>query len=279
MKKSLCVSWISNCDYPIFRQWLEEYHAWFDEIIIYWDLSFRFPIFSSFMQQAIYNSISSDFFSENKLIFLDPVPRDLSSDWRHSAAIEMLKYATGDWIVSIEQDWFSKDWQKLFTASEEAMRKSELFGWYNLTNYPYIHPAYWFIKRELLEKTSKDFSPHPEINGADHFSMITQDAMKLNAKILTLQDMGIEANVLQSSLIHSFHLGGVNHAYLNGLDDPNFKFHRGEIFYVYNYYSMKANVKQSPLFMDIMKKMDSKLKNIYPNIDPEKSEWQPFFQI
>ena len=227
MKKSLLVTHIGNIDYPIFRQWLEKYYSWFDEIIIYWDLSFRFPILLSFMQQSLSHLPN--------IKFLDPVERELGvDDWRDKATKEMLNHATGDWIISIEQDWLAKDWDRLLEVSEQTMKECDLFGWYNYTNFPYIHPAYFFIKRELLEKTSKDFSPHQEINGSDHFAMITHDAIQQGGKLLKLQDIGFNAQIINATDTDCFHLGGINQSYLNGLNDPNHQFHRGIIFIVYN---------------------------------------------
>ena len=267
MKKSLIVCHIANIDYPLWRAWLNKYYTWFDEIIIYWDLSFRFPILSAFMQESL-----SDI---PNIKFLDPVERDLGAeDWRHKGTTEMLKHATGDWIISIEQDFVSRNWNKFFTNAESMMQTSDMFGFLNMTNSPYIHPACFFIKRDLLEKTSKDFSPHPETNGFDHFAMITQDAKALGAKVLP---MNLNFEVVPAA--DAIHLGSINQHYLNGLNDPNYQFHRGEIFMVYNYYSMKAKVEQSPLFMDMMQKMDKKLRNIYLNIDPETSPWRDFFII
>ena len=252
MKKSLIVCHIANVDYPLFRDWLGQYKWWFDEIIIYWDIAFRFPILSAFMQQSL------SYIPNIK--FLDPVERQLGvDDWRDKATNEMLKHVTGDWIISLEQDFVSKNWSKFFTNAESMMQVSDMFGFLNMTNSPYIHPACFFIKRDLLEKTSKDFSPHPETNGSDHFAMITQDAKALGAKVLPMDSLNFEVKPEADAI----HIGGINQAYLSGLNDPNHQFHRGEIFMAYNYWSMKADVEQSPLFMDMMQKMDRKLRNIY----------------
>ncbi|SRR6266581_5066497 len=270
MKKSLIVCWISNNDYPLFREWLEKYHSFFDEIIIHWDIMFRFPFYNAFIQSSLSHIPN--------IKFLDMVQRELGvDDWRHAATTEMLRHATGDWIISIEQDWFSKDWDRLLNASEQAMKNSDLFGWYNPTNFPYIHPAYFFIKREMLEKTRKDFSPHAEINGADHFAMITRDALDNGAKLIKLQDLGFVTDKLDPRETDCFHLGGVNQNYLDF--DVRFQanaIHRPEIFSVYNHFSRKANVDQSPYFMSIMDKVSPRLVEM-TQIDPELSDWRKFF--
>jgi hypothetical protein len=266
MKKSLIVCWIANNDYPLFRAWLEKNHSFFDEIIIHWDIMFRFPFYNAFIQSSLSHIPN--------IKFLDMTERELGvDDWRNAATNAMLKEATGDWIISIEQDWFCQEWQRLFNSIEDSIRDSDMFGWWNPTNAPYVHPAFWGIKRELLENTTKDFSPHPEINGSDHFAKITYDAQALQAKIDKYH-----GNLSPNTPF--FHLGGVNQNYLNF--DELFKLdalHRPEIFYVYNYWSRKAHVRQSETFMSKCKAIEMYLRTKYPHIDFETSEWSKFFQI
>lgn len=266
MRKSLIISWISACDYPLFRKWLRDYGSFFDEILIYWDVQFKHPFYWAFVQQSL-----SDI---PNIHFLDPVPYEYGvGDWRSTATNVLVENATGDWLISIEQDWFARDWTQLLETSKKAMEYSDLFGWMNPTNNPYIHPAYFFIKRELLEKTSKDFSAHPEINGSDHFAVITYEAQRIGAKIVT--QAGIGANFNFSPDADAFHLGGVNQNYLNGLN-PGFQFHRPEVFFLYNGKSIQANVQQDPRFVDLMKKISNLPQNEYTTM---WSQWLPFFKV
>lgn len=260
MKKSLIISWITCCDYPLARIWLEKYHTFFDEIIIYWDVQYRHPFYSAFIQQSLSNIPN--------IQFLDPIPYEFGvGDWRDTATTELIKYATGDWIISIEQDWFCKSWEALFNSMADSMIHTDMFGWWNPTNAPYIHPAFWGIKRDLLEKTSKDFSAHPEINGSDHFAMITYDAEKLGASIDKYD------GEFSPDSKH-FHLGGVNQNYLNGLFE-GFEFHRPDAFFVYNRRSME--VKISPM-MPLMEKINKKLMITRSETWPMLvSQWNKFF--
>lgn len=267
MRKTLCVTWISNCDYPIFRQWLERHHAWFDQIIICWDINFRFPFYNAFIQSSLSHLPN--------IMFLDTPDRELGvADWRDTATNEMLKHATGDWIISIEQDWFSRDWDKLLSSVERAMETTDLIGWMNPTNFPYIHPAFWCIRKSVLDRTTKDFKPHPEINGADHFSWITKEVKEMGAAITSLQDLGFDCEVTEHA--DSFHLGGVNMNYLNGLQE-GFVFHRPEIFYVYNYWCRRASVQQDQRFIDLSYAIEEKLKTTKIDSNPALSVWRKFF--
>ena len=90
---------------------------------------------------------------------------------------------------------------------EEAMKTADMIGWWNYTRFPYVHPCFLLIKRELLDKTKKDFRAHPETIGSDHFAMITKDAQELGAKIVKLQDLG------WTDPEHAFHLGGLTYPY------------------------------------------------------------------
>ena len=273
MKKSLIVTWIANNDYPIFRAWLEKYHTWFEEIIICWDLAFRFPFYNAFIQQSLSHL--------NNIKFLDPPPRELGvDDWRNVATNHLVNNSSGDWLVSIEQDWFAKDWPQLLAKIEAAMQTSDMVGWLNPTNVPYIHPAFWFIKRELLEKTTRDFGPHSEISGCDHFGMVTYEAQQLEAKITPVQELGFATEVSTPELTDTFHLGGVNQNYLDF--DELFKagqVHRSSIFRVYNHWSMLAPVRQSPEFLRKCQEVDTYLKSLHPEIDPATNGWGQFFNV
>lgn len=283
MKKSLIISWITACDYPLFRAWLHEY-GFFDEIIIYFDVQFRHPFFWAFIQQDLANV--------KNIKFIDPVSYDFeTSDWRTTSTNELLKHATGDWIFSIEQDWCVKDWKNLFGTVYAYLLDSkegpspDLIGWMNPTNNPYIHPAFWAIKRETLEKTSKDFSAHPEINGSDHFAMITYDVKKIGAEILSLQELGYNCDF--SPQADMFHLGGINQNYLNGLTE-GFEFHRPDAFMVYNQMSKNASYTTfNPINTQVSVKQDLRFYELCTNINTKletmgisyNKEWEKFFKI
>lgn len=283
MKPDLLICWTKHCDYPIFRATLMKYRDWFGKVIIYFSEHNRFPYYDHFIQDSLkeYSNYYHQYSFHNTL-FLDPTFTDWSiEDWRNHATNEMLKHSDSEWVCSIEQDWFSKDWKKLFTVMEDAMKHDDLIGWMNYTNNPYIHPAFWFIKRELLEKTQKDFTPHLEINGADHFAMITYDAQRLGAKVVGIQDLGFETNIVSPEKTDCFHLGGVNTNYLNFNDlFKTNNIHRTELFYVYNYWSMRLPVLQSLHFQSTMEHVDTMLESMFgEKINPETSEWSKFFKL
>lgn len=252
----------------MYRVWLKKYGSFFDEILIYFDVQFRHPFFWAFVQQSL-STIPN-------IKFLDPVPYEYGvGDWRNVATNELVKHATGDWLISIEQDWFTKDWSKLLNKFQEAMDSgADQVGWMSQTNAPYIHPAFWAIKKEMLDKTNKDFSAHSEINGSDHFGMITYDVKRLGGKIVTLQDLGFTCEFSKDS--DMFHLGGVNQNYFNGLNE-GFEFYRPEAFYKYNFECRLLPIEHDPRFLRNSQEIEDKMKKTL-NIE-NINQWSDFFKI
>jgi len=267
MKPDLLLTQIKHADYPVFRLFLKRHSNFFNKIIVYFSEHNRFPYFDHFIQTAIKEDVY-EIFDYPEIVFLDPVLTDWGrEDWRNKSTNEMLKYSTSDWVCSVEQDFFAKDWDKLLSSVGEAMKTYDLVGWWQENN-KYIHPSFWFIKRELLEKTNKDFSAR---DGHDHFGWITKDVERLGGKIKSTQDMGFK------DFENCFHLGGVNQNYLEGLK-PEFVFHRPDWFYIYNYWCRKADVMQSPLFTEISLKVEDRLKKMFPQINPETDNRAIYFK-
>ena len=275
MRPDLMVCWIKHCDYPIFRRFLRRYRAFFGKIIIYFSEHFRHMYYDKFIEKDL--SILGN------IQFLPNIEYKYGvEDWRDIATNHMLKFTNSEWICSVEQDWFCRDWDKFLSKMNDAMKTSDLIGFWQAsdTNQKfrgYIHPACWFIKRSILDQTSKDFSAHPEVNGCDHFGMITRDVEKLGGKIVKLEDLGFKIGVWSDT--DAYHQGGINQNYLEGLK-PEYVFHRAELFYIYNWYSLKEDtVTYSNEFMELMKKIDIKLSDkrfLFEN--PETSKWAIFYK-
>ena len=249
-----------HCDYPIWREHLKKYRDKFNKVILYPNEYYRDLDFKAFAKENI-----KETWVENHVIdWTTP-----GIDWRQAEVEPMLELSDSEWVYFSEQDWFVKDWDKFYEAIFKAMEEgADAIGWMNPTHFPYLHPACFFVKRELLDKTKLDFRCHSEINGGDHFAMITRDLEKLGAKIVTTEEMGFKY------WKDCFHLGGVTGNYVDSYN-PDFEFHRPNIFYVYNYWTRKANVEQSPEFLQLSLDIEKKLLDQYPelkDINPETSE-------
>lgn len=271
MKPDLLVCWIKHCDYPLFRKYLREHRDFFGKIIIYWSEHFRDMYYNKFIQNDL-NGLGD-------ITFIQNVEYQYGvEDWRNVATTLMLKESTSEWVCSVEQDFFVRDWQKLFSAIQEASKSYNFLGYKGFDTQQsyqeylkgdYVHPAFWFIKRELLEKTTKDFSAKPD-QGSDHFGLITRDAVQMKTPIWWTQDNGFPED-------DAFHQGGINMNYLESQKE-GFVFHRPELFYIYNWWSIKANITQDPQFMELMQKVDLQLRAQFPDINPETDERNIFYK-
>ena len=267
MDIDILTQYCTHCEYPLWRKNLQKHRDKFKKVILYPNEYYRDLDFKVFSKTVI-----KETWVENHAIdWTTP-----GIDWRQAEVEPMLELSDSKWIYFNEQDWFVKDYDKFYEAVFKAMADgADAIGWMNPTHFPYLHPACFFVKREFLNKTTKDFRAHPEINGGDHFCMITRDLKEMGAKIVTIEDMGFKY------WEDCFHLGGVTSNYVDSAN-PNFQFHRSDIFYIYNYWSRKVNVEQSSKYLELSLAIEKKLLDKYPelkHIDPENNEWTKFFKL
>lgn len=263
MNCDLITQWCVFCDFPLFREHLTKYRNKYKKIIVYPSRHHGIIDLEKFLKEA---------FPET---WVTPIAIDYGKeDWRQAETMPCLEYSNAEWIRFAEADFFVKDWDKFYADIEKAMQTSDMIGWWNPTHFPYIHPSCLFIKREILEKTHKDFSAHPEINGGDHFSMLTKDVLDIGGKITILQDLGYE------DFKNACHLGGLTYVYQNFKGDETiFGVKNPEMFYTYNYWMRQANVPQNDPFMDLSQRVEKILHNRLLNMHPETNIWKKFFII
>lgn len=260
-KPDLLLQYCVYCDYPIYRAWMQKYRDRFGKIIIYPSRHHGVLDLEKFAKQTIPET------------WVDPVVIDYGvEDWRQAETDPMLKHVTSDWIWFSEQDFFCKDWEKFFADIERESKTNDLMGLWNPTNFPYYHPSCLIIKTEVLNKTNKDFKAHAGINGADHFCMITKDAIKNGANNKSIQNMGWGEN-------KAFHLGGLTYAYQNFKDDFSnpIGVKYPEAFQVYNQMQLGTNVEQNIDFMDLAYRVGDQLQSLH--IPLEYDKWEDFFII
>src|SRR3990167_4077114 len=255
-------------DYPIWRMNLQRHRDRFNKVILYPSDHNRDYSFKDFLLEQIPETWETDHKIDGTTSGID---------WRQAETEPMLPLVESEWIYFNEQDWFVKDYDKFYDKVQEAMKTADAIGWWNPTNFPYLHPASFFIKRETLEKTQKDFRAHPEIPGCDHFAMLTRDLEKIGAKIVTYQDLGFNCDNFSSPL-DAFHLGGLTSNYIDS-GNENYKFHRADQFYVYNWWSRQAPVPKSKAYLDLSSTVEQLVKQqLTEEIDPKTSMWAEFFR-
>lgn len=258
------LQWCIFSDYPLFRAHAKKYRDKVNKIILY-----------PSRQHGVLDleQFAKDVFKET---WVDPVPINYGiEDWRQAETIPCLKYSNSEWLWFSEQDFFVKNWDKFYEDIELAMHYSDMIGWWNPTHFPYIHPSCLFIKREMLEKTQKDFRAHPEINGADHFAMLTKDVQTIGGKITTLQDLGYE------DWKDAFHLGSLTYTFQDwkgGTESDRIGARSPEAFMVYNYWMRKVEIQQNSEFLKLSEEIETFFKPRFPDLNLENNEWVEFFR-
>ncbi len=268
----LLITWIKHCDYPIFRSFLRKRRGFFGKIIIYWSEHFRDMYYDKFIQD--------DLKDLGNIQFIPNIEYKYGiEDWRNIATNRMLQETNSEWICSVEQDFFAKDWDKLLNSITDASKNFDLLGYKGYQGQAehqasyltgnYVHPAFWFMKRELLEKTTKNFSADTE-KGCDHFGLITREIEKMKIPIWYTQDNGFPEE-------DAFHQGGINMNYLE-FGKPGFVLHRPKQFFLYNFWSMRAPVVQNTQFFDLCVKVNSELSSQFIEINPETDPLSDFYK-
>lgn len=251
-------------DYPLFRGEIAKHRDKFKKVILYPSRHHGVTDLEAF---------SREMFPET---WVDPVKIDFGKeDWRQAETIPSLKYSDAEWIWFREQDFFVDNWEEFYRKIEEAMEDADAIGMWNPTHFPYLHPCCLFIKRSVLEKTGKDFRAHPDIPGCDHFAMITRGLEDIRAKIVKLEDLGYE------EWKNCFHLGGLTYPYQDWKGDGTdiFGVKNVEAFYVYNYWSRRSPVEQSPEYIKLSLSVEQTLKARFSNLDPDNNQWRKYFEI
>jgi hypothetical protein len=118
-------------------------------------------------------------------------------DWRDVAVKEALGRVNSDYILFMEQDFLVEDgfFGKLF-------KKAEGLDAVGFEDHNRLHPACLLVKREALDKTSKDFAAYPPEN--DHFAIVTQQLMAMRCK--TFQELGLDGWYHLASLTFNIRL-------------------------------------------------------------------------
>lgn len=108
-------------------------------------------------------------------------------DWRNAATNHMIDSTTGEWILFMEQDFFIHDYPLFFHTVQNALLGNDIIMFEEGNRY---HPAFLLVKRELVDKTSRDFSSG-EV-GMDHFAKFSQELKALKPLSMSLEQIGLQ---------------------------------------------------------------------------------------
>lgn len=193
IKSDLVAVYPTHIVYPLFNKYIHDNREKFHRVIlIFMNMQTNQPNYQNFIEDQL---------KIDKISFVHPIPIVSGKDWRNEAVKKGLELATGDWIFFTEQDFTPQEnfWQEVHGLAD----RTEAFGYFQEGR---LHPCCIFVKREMLDKTSKDFSAYPN-KGYDHFGKLQHD-------------LELRTNL---GVIHH-HLG----KHLNGLSQNIFMLQNGE---------------------------------------------------
>lgn len=160
IRPAVFITWPVHADYPLFRFNLHKNRQYFQDIFI------------AFTE----HNIGQDY---KRLIIQDlpfvkfVTPLQIKSDWRDDALTTMLSRATdATHYLFLEQDFLVKSYR----FYENILNTDNDFVYFKEGDR--IHPAFCLIKREIVDKTSRDFMAYPD-EGMDHFGKFFKEITEL----------------------------------------------------------------------------------------------------
>lgn len=195
----LIVTWPTHLDYPLFRQLIKKDRKQFNKVfVVFTEMNAGTADYKQYIKEAM---------AKDRVTFVEPEPSKAGSDWRNVAINSALPLSDSEWIYFCEQDFIPAEgfWREV----HDLQTRVDVFGHYQGDR---LHPCCLFIKRELLDRTKKDFGADPD-NGFDHFGKLQRDLGKQNCII----------GVVKSNLGH--HMNGLsqNLFMLQKGEEPNYK--------------------------------------------------------
>lgn len=150
--------------YPLFNKFIHQNGDKFHKIIlVITDMNTHLPNYQQFLVDQL---------RDDKITIIRSNPIEAHVDWRQQAIKQALTVSTGAWIYFCEPDFTPLNgfWKEVYGLAERV----DAFGYFQDQR---LHPCCIFIKRELLNKTSQDFSAYPETYG-DHFGKFQHELEK-----------------------------------------------------------------------------------------------------
>lgn len=165
MKPDLLCVWPIHLDYPLYRKFLHDNRERFAKVIVVFTQMNTGKDYSEWVRQELNkDGVIS--------IYNDEV---LSGDWRNVAVRKGLSYSDAEWVFFTEEDFIP---DPNFWGEFEIAMQTKSIDVIGVKQDTRLHPCCIFIKRSVLDKTSKDFSAHPPEH--DHFGQIQKDLMNFD---------------------------------------------------------------------------------------------------
>lgn len=160
MKPDIVISWPTHLDYPLWREFIHENRNCFEKVIVILTQMNAGHDYRPWLQGAL---------DKDGVISVTNDIVEGKDDWRNIAVNKGLSLSNAEWVWFTEQDFLpSKNlWEELQNAPVSDIYYASQDG--------RMHPCCIFIKRDVLNKTSRDFSANPPSH--DHFGQLQKDLM------------------------------------------------------------------------------------------------------
>lgn len=166
MKIDVILTWPKNCDYPLWRQFIRDNRHRFENIYIFFHQTNAGHDFRPF----VYNSMAQD-----NICFRD-FQYTAVDDWRNIAINQALELSKSEWVWFTEQDFIITDpdefWGQVYKNESADFIGIDVSGRW--------HPCCMFVKREIINKTQKNFAVIPGVK--DHFGRFQKNLEEMIIK-------------------------------------------------------------------------------------------------
>lgn len=156
----LCV-WPKNCDYPLWRKFIHEERARFNNVIVVFTETNWGNDYCYFLSREMYKDDVTSILSATVKSF-----GHWCEDWRNVAVNTGLDFFDAQWLWFTEMDFIPQEGFWKFVHS----RPESVIAAYYANR---MHPCCIFAKWDAIKKTSGNFSAIPD--KADHFAIFQQD--------------------------------------------------------------------------------------------------------
>lgn len=160
IKPDLIISWPTHTDYPLFRKFIYENRDRFSRVIVIW----------TDMQTGLedYRHFITEIMAKDRINFIDNDPVAGDQDWRNIAVNKAVNFSNNEWIWFTEQDFFPTE---IFWRVVDQLK--DIYDVFGAVAGLRLHPCSIFIKRKLLDQTSKNFGVITDT--LDHFGVLQQE--------------------------------------------------------------------------------------------------------
>lgn len=200
MTTDIIMTWPDNCDYPLWRRFIQFNRRAFNQVIIVLMKTNSGVHYGNFIKTVL----------DNDCIVVDSPVVEAGQDWRNVAVNYALSMSMAKLIWFTEQDFIIHEgfWDEVNSQFAEGCKVVSVYDQYRM------HPCCIFAERSVINETRKDFGIVP--NKSDHFSLFQEDIDEM------FYEQGLKIGTIDK---HFEHLNGLssNFYLISNGQEPNYK--------------------------------------------------------